>query len=643
MGRRVLPGWVAMRRNLLPGLMACALALATLTTPVAAAEPPVPGRMMVAGVALAVDAADVSGSDDDLADTDREVVVVSADSARNQVTKLRAATEADALRIITQLQGLPGVTAAPNLAVALPGDPGRAARRPADARARFDVGGAGAARVRDQRLTIAKEPYGSQQWGLYAVGAEDAWPVSRGKGVKVAVVDTGVDRTHPDLAGRSDAQVDVVLDGRSGDVRGHGTHVAGIIAAALNGVGVAGLANQATILPVRVFGASGAADSYTIASGIYRAIDRGAAVINLSLTSAVASAVEKKAVADAVAKGISVVASGGNAFDDGNRPQYPAAYSGVLGVTSVNRAGERSWFANTGQHIDLAAPGEDIVSTYPGGAYERLDGTSMAAPFVSAAAALVRAANPSWGAAAVRDALQGTAQDDSSGNGRDTVFGFGLVRADRAAVKAARAPGGVSSTPTPAHSPSPTPSPITPQPKPIAVRAVVARAGFGNVLAVNVDPDRGAASYTFTVQQWKAGGGWATRPGVYRTLGPAEARFIVLGRGAYRVVVRADGRYTPAVSAPVHLTDPTVRVSVGRDKKGNKLTLDVDPNRAGGHWVFRVQKLKARKWMTLRAKHRTSGPAETRRINLKKGTYRVVVTAGHGYRGAVSAAVRLVR
>ena len=194
---------------------------------------------------------------------------------------------------------------------------------------------------------LSAETFGADQWGLWWVGAEPAWQVTRGEQVTVAVIDTGVDTTHTDLVGRTLPQLDLVPDGLTGDPQGHGTHVAGIIGASLDGSGAAGLANLVRILPVRVMNADGTGDSQTIATGIIAAVDAGAQVINMSIGSTTPSTIEENAVKYAVDHGVSVVASGGNGFEQGNPVNYPAASPGVLGVASV---GER----NEGASLEVA-------------------------------------------------------------------------------------------------------------------------------------------------------------------------------------------------------------------------------------------------------------------------------------------------
>ncbi|MGB8021381.1 MAG: S8 family serine peptidase, partial [Candidatus Nanopelagicales bacterium] len=467
------------------------------------------------GVTMPVPATDVTETDADLASATAEVVVIVDGKHGPEVRKLRAKSAAEAKKLAKYLDGQPGITAAPNHVLALPATPTGSGK--AKSATAVELPKAAGVRV-SATPALAGEPYGEYQWGLVAVGAESAWAVTRGSGVKVAVVDTGVDASHPDLSGRTLTQINLTDDGQTRDPNGHGTHVAGIIAASLDGSGVAGLANQVSILPVRVLDAAGYGDDATVAEGIIRAADAGAKVLNLSVGGAY-SPVLAESVAYAVGRGATVVAAGGNEYQDGNPTTYPAALPGVIGVSSINSGGASSWFANTGSYIDLTAPGEDILSTVPGADWSFASGTSMAAPFVAASAALVRVANPTMGKSAVDSTLTGTAVDDSSGDGRDNMFGYGLVRADKAALKAAQAPGGLRAV----------------------VSVSVAKAGYGNQLSVNVNPNQGSGCYTFTVQKRTSTGTWSTQSGSYNTEGDGETRTLTLSPGTYRVVVA--GKY----------------------------------------------------------------------------------------------------
>jgi len=252
--------------------------------------------------------------------------------------------------------------------------------------------------------STAGDPLRSRQWGLDALDPEHtAWPTTRGEGVTVAVIDSGVDRDQPDLAGRVDAGVDLVDPGTPpDDGYGHGTHVAGIIAAEPgNGVGMAGLAPDVRILPVRVLDDDGDGSFERTARGIRWAVDHGAQVVNLSLTLSEDDPQVRHAVQYAVDHDVVVVAAAGNrpCSDSGvDETVYPAAYPQVIGVGAANKAGDVSGFSSCGPWVDVLAPGVSIVSIAPNDARKPecrdttgwcyLTGTSEAAPFVSAAAAL---------------------------------------------------------------------------------------------------------------------------------------------------------------------------------------------------------------------------------------------------------------
>lgn len=261
-------------------------------------------------------------------------------------------------------------------------------------------------------------------WGLLAVRAPEAWDRSAGQGVTVAIVDTGVDLAHPDLVANLDLAnaTNLVEPGRPAqDDFGHGTHVAGIVAAvANNGQGGVGLAHQAKLLPIRVLGVDGTGSSFDSARAIRYAQSKGCKVVNLSLGAPAPSEAEAQAVAAAQAAGLLIVAASGNEAVDGNPPEYPANYPGVVSVGATGPDGQRAPFSNYGQ-VTLSAPGVDIFSTLPlafsqrgGGAvaaYGYLSGTSMAAPMVAAGAALTFASHPGWTANQVLLHLRRTARE----------------------------------------------------------------------------------------------------------------------------------------------------------------------------------------------------------------------------------------
>ncbi|MER5513504.1 type VII secretion-associated serine protease mycosin [Streptomyces sp. NPDC002763] len=282
------------------------------------------------------------------------------------------------------------------------------------------------------RQSAAPTPLGSE-WPLDAehFDASRIWRLSQGAGVTVAVVDTGVNARHPDLAGRVLPGTDVTGQAADGRVdvssESHGTSVAGVIVGSGgSGRGMAGLAPRATVLPVRV-SAEEAADPLALAKGIVYAADHGASVINISMVTTAADPQIRDAVAYARRHDIVVVAAAGNSGRAGDPVTYPAAFPGVVAVSGTTRDGG-SWTAGeSGSYIALAAPAVDIYSTRNSGGYLTKDGTSYSAPYVSAAAALLRAAYPSESAGQIIARLIGTADRPDGGSGRDDRFGYGIV------------------------------------------------------------------------------------------------------------------------------------------------------------------------------------------------------------------------
>ncbi|WP_438315743.1 type VII secretion-associated serine protease mycosin [Streptomyces sp. HUAS TT3] len=284
-----------------------------------------------------------------------------------------------------------------------------------------------------------------RQWALTALRAEEAWGITQGDGVTVAVLDTGVDSTHPDLAGQVLDGTDLVGTGAGPGDRPwarHGTAMAGIIAGRGHGrnrrQGVLGIAPQAKVLPVRVILEEGDPDRAkarqnrggALAEGIRWAADHGADVINLSLgddsDSAHHEAAEDEAVQYALAKGVVVVASAGNGGREGDHASYPAAYPGVIAVTAVDRSGRKAAFSTRNWYASVSAPGVDVVIADPDRAYYEGWGTSAAAAFVSGTVALLKAAHPDLSPAQIKKLLQDTAADAPVG-GRDDSRGHGLV------------------------------------------------------------------------------------------------------------------------------------------------------------------------------------------------------------------------
>jgi len=271
------------------------------------------------------------------------------------------------------------------------------------------------------------DPRFGKQWGLITPRFEGAWSRTRGGGVRIAVVDTGAQDYHPDLKRKIAAQRDFRHnDGRAEDSAGHGTHVAGTVAAETNnGIGVAGGCPACRLLIAKVFSPDVGYD-FAIARGVTWSADRGAEVINCSFAGPGNSEALKDAIDHATRKGAVVVAAAGNGNTD--RPAYPAAYPNVIAVAATDRYDRRASFSNRGNWVDVAAPGVEILSTIPGG-YDHRSGTSMAAPHVSALAGLL--ASQGHGPKAIRDRILRTALDLGPA-GPDPYYGRGRIRPDLA-------------------------------------------------------------------------------------------------------------------------------------------------------------------------------------------------------------------
>jgi type VII secretion-associated serine protease mycosin len=291
----------------------------------------------------------------------------------------------------------------------------------------------------------ARPPVTAQPWAQQMLDPKSVWPHSTGAGVLVAVIDSGVDADHPQLKARG-----AVLRGEDfhlvGNLPGnfdcvsHGTAVASIIAAdPVDGIGFAGLAPDARILPVRVSerdlsdtGRVEAVDPAVLARAIWYAADQGAKVINLSLAGTADNRHVRDAIAHARAKDALVVAAAGN-LQQGTtqQPSFPAAYEGVLGVGAVDQTGIRLASSQIGPHVDLVAPGGGVLGATRAGGHQYWQGTSFATPFVSATAALVRSAWPKLTADQVAARILATATP--APGGRDSAaYGAGLVNPYRA-------------------------------------------------------------------------------------------------------------------------------------------------------------------------------------------------------------------
>ncbi|SDW86894.1 thermitase [Marininema mesophilum] len=262
----------------------------------------------------------------------------------------------------------------------------------------------------------------SKQYGPQTIKAPEAWETTKGKkDVKVAVVDTGVDYTHPDLKDKVEKGGDYINNDKDPkDDQGHGTHCAGVIGAVTNNnEGIAGVAPDVTIYAVKVLDENGSGDNETVAKGIKDAADAGSSVISLSLGSPENSKVVEDAVNYAADKGSVVVAAAGN--DGSKDPGYPGANEKAIAVGATDKSDKKAEFSNYGSDwVDVAAPGVDILSTVPGGKYEEMSGTSMATPHVAGVAGLVASTGKKGDE--VRKAIESSA-DKVDGTGSDWKYG----------------------------------------------------------------------------------------------------------------------------------------------------------------------------------------------------------------------------
>ncbi|MFI0735564.1 type VII secretion-associated serine protease mycosin [Streptomyces sp. NPDC021225] len=321
-------------------------------------------------------------------------------------------------------------------------------------------------------------------WSLQRVLLDQLWQDTKGidkktrRPVLVAVIDTGVDNKNPQLKDAVDTKLgfevrksgkNALEKGKKGDgtddLVGHGTKVAGIIAARpRSGTGFVGLAPEAKILPIRQNDEKGSGTTDTMADAIDRAVAKGARIINISQDTVKplqANNNLQRAINDALEKDVVVVASAGNDGIDGKvKKTYPAAYEGVLAVGSSDRNNERAPFSQAGDFVGVAAPGVDMVSTVPGGGQCVDNGTSFSAPYVAGVAALIRAKHPDWKQNQVVAQIEQTAE--RSVNAHDAYVGWGVVDPVRALTEDDHPIDHVTLDKGAAHNvDAPTPAPLT--------------------------------------------------------------------------------------------------------------------------------------------------------------------------------------
>lgn len=282
-----------------------------------------------------------------------------------------------------------------------------------------------------------------QQWALRNLQLPEAWDVTVGSEVIVAVIDTGVSAGHPDLGGKTLPGYDFFNnDGDASDDNGHGTATSGLIAAKSdNGEGISGVCWGCRILPVKVLGSRGQGGDASVAAGIRYAADQGARIINMSLGGSEESSILREAVDYAVGKGVLIVAATGNEGGQGNPVNYPAAYDNVLAVAATGNSDVVTGFSNYGNYVDIAAPGVGVWSTLwtpQGNTYGPANGTSFSAPHVAGIAALIWSLRPELSYSQLMNVLKATA-DDKGDPGVDPYYGYGRANALRA-VQAASDP-----------------------------------------------------------------------------------------------------------------------------------------------------------------------------------------------------------
>jgi thermitase len=241
----------------------------------------------------------------------------------------------------------------------------------------------------ESAVAASNDDYSGRQWAIPKTMVPQAWEVTSGEAsVVIAVLDTGIDSEHEDLAGKVIAEVNFTDSLTTNDIYGHGTHVAGIIAAAANnGAGIAGIAYNCRLMNVKVADDCGSFESPVAAKGIRWAVEHGAKVINISLFSTESSRELEEAINYAWSKGVVVVAAAGNFI--GIKAAYPAYYSDCLAVAATDSNDCVASWSSWGDWVDVAAPGVDIYSTLPGNRYGSKSGTSMAAAHVSGLAGLL--------------------------------------------------------------------------------------------------------------------------------------------------------------------------------------------------------------------------------------------------------------
>jgi subtilisin len=273
--------------------------------------------------------------------------------------------------------------------------------------------------------------------GVQQIQAVPAWGCSRGRGIKVAILDTGIDLNHPDLRPNVKGAVSFVPNETALDGNGHGTHCAGTIGAVINGAGVVGVAPEASLYGVKVLANSGSGQFSWIIAGINWAIQNKMQIVSMSLGGSSAPTALEQVCNAAFSAGVLVVAAAGNAGPPpAGQPTsvgFPGRYKNVIAVSAIDSNNVIAGFSSRGPEVEICAPGVQVLSTAPGGGYQQLSGTSMACPHVAGAAAVV------WGSHRFATNVQiwnllGATVDNLGNPGWDPLYGYGRVNTDQAAL-----------------------------------------------------------------------------------------------------------------------------------------------------------------------------------------------------------------
>jgi len=343
-------------------------------------------------------------------------------------------------------------------------------------------------------LLTPNDPQYSTQWGLTKMQTSSAWDLAKGNFGPIAVVDTGVLSTHPDLSGEVSNGYNFVSNNTNAtDDHGHGTHVSGIIGAITNNsTGVASIGYKSSIIPVKVLNSAGSGTYDAVASGITYAADRGAKVINLSLGGASPSVTLQNAVNYANNKGVYVVAAAGNSAS--SAPLYPAACTGAIAISATDSADNLATFSSYGKNVFSGAPGVSINSTYLSNSYRYMSGTSMATPQFSGllelALGYASSTNQTVGKADMLNYIKSTSDKVGSfpydANGWNQYFGYGRINASKLITLLSNKVPQPSPTPSKTASVTATPSP-SPTATATATQVVPTPEKFNVVIGGTID------------------------------------------------------------------------------------------------------------------------------------------------------------